>query len=496
MTKTMNLTVEPLNPQPTEKTWALSPLDQVAPHRYIRVILCAPLNASTDENRAKISKSLQIGLQRTLTQIPFLCGVLRENNDGSGRFHIAAGPGVLFRSVDMTDDEDFSYQKLKAAHFPPSELKADLLAPVGLIPDENAGVMAVQATFVSCGLLLTVCFHHFTVDVTAVETVLRAWAENTRLSQEGISGSKSTNLFPELLDRTPLSGSGGPNPKESGLDPKEKIKDFPQYKLLSSAPPSLDENSTHAQPTPPSSPPLKSTVLYFSAAKLSALKSLANPPTTSSPTSYISTNDAMTALLWHSIIKARRPVYPQQSRFLFAINCRKLFDPILPSPYLGGAIVYGFADRSIISPPPSEQSHSESSSHSHLHSELSKSALAIRNAITQITNKQVLELISLINSLSRMTDLVPSFDCVSGPDVFMTSWRDLRISDLNFGRSSIGKVERLRVLTTAVDGRMLVLPAMEEDDGGLEVFIGLKAPVMDRLTSDEELLRFAEVRCL
>ena len=65
------------------------------------------------------------------------------------------------------------------------------------------------------------------------------------------------------------------------------------------------------------------------------------------------------------------------------------------------------------------------------------------------------------------------------------------ISGLDWGQG-IGKVERLRVLASAFDGIILVLPALE--DGGLEIFIGLEAEAMGRLVKDEDLLKFAEVR--
>lgn len=76
-------------------------------------------------------------------------------------------------------------------------------------------------------------------------------------------------------------------------------------------------------------------------------------------------------------------------------------------------------------------------------------------------------------------------------DVKETSWRDMGISGLDWGQET-GKVERLRILATAVDWFILVLPALK--DGGLEVFVGLEAGAMGRLIADEDLRRFAEMR--
>lgn len=480
MTKTVSCMVKSLGSQSEGKIWRLSPLDQIITPLYIRSALCMPAAAPTPKDQETLFQSLQLGLQQTLTQIPFLGGVLRKDNDCSGRLQIASGPGILFRLVDLTDDSSLSYRELRDAHFPSHVFNGDVLAPVGPVP-ENSGspVMAAQANFVRYGLLLTVCFHHFAVDAAAVGSVLKAWAENTRWNHDTGSELKLVEPFPpELLDRTPLFGSGS-------QDPKENIRYYPQYKLLSATTPQTPEKSSNqAEPSaPPTIPPIRSAVLYFSASNLSALKALASP-TASSDTSYISTNDAFSALLWSSITKARglashhkKDPNPPQSRLLFSINCRKLFDPPVPSSYLGNVIIYSSADQpiSVLENP----------------SELSTTASAIRKAVTKVSNHHVQGLISLINSLTTPADLQPNMNCFLGPDLAMTSWRDMGVSGLDWGRG-IGKVERLRVLATAFDGIILVLPALE--DGGLEVFIGLEAEAMERLIKDEDLLRFVEVR--
>ena len=480
MGKTTNYLVKSLDSQLKEKTWTLSPLDHIITPLYIRFTLCIPAKAPTAENQGLLFQSLKLGLQQTLTQIPFLGGVLRENNDGSCKLHIASGPGILFRQVDLTDDSSFSYQELRDAHFPSNAFNGEMLAPVGPVPERSrAPVMAAQANFVPNGLFLTVCFHHFAVDAAAVGSVLRAWAEHARSSHDSGSELKPVKPFPpELLDRTPLFGS-------RGLGSIEDIKYYPQYKLLSATiPPSQEKSSGQAELSAPSTiPPIKSAILCFSASKLSALKAFLSP-SAPSDTSYISTNDAFSALLWSSITKARglgshegKDSNPPQSRLLFSINCRKLFDPSVPLAYLGNAIIYGAADQpiSVLENP----------------SELSTAASAIRKAVTKINHDHVQGLISLINSLTTPADLQPNMNCFLGPDLAMTSWRDMGISGLDWGEG-VGKVERLRVLATAFDGIILVLPALE--DGGLEIFIGLEAEAMERLVKDEDLLKFVEVR--
>lgn len=598
------------------QSWPLSPLDQIVPPLYIRFTLCIPTEADTAKAQETHVKSLRGGLRRTFSQIPFLGGVvvvgvgdggsgLRLDSDdddekekkekegkrerssssqgsGSGRFQIASGPGILFRHVDLTDDDGnrLSYNKLKTAHFPLSAFDGDLLAPLGPVPamekyssGAGAPVMAAQANFIPGGLLLTVCLHHFAVDAAAVGTVLRTWAKNTRVSHGDEDGDVDervdedndlessrkeilddrSSIPPESLDRTPLFGST--DEAAEVLNPLEKIKEFPQYQLFSAAFPSSvskqdpkqaeEAEEPSSPPPPPTIPPIKSAILYFSASNLSALKALVNQdisstpqkPSQSSPassSSFISTNDVLSALLWKSITKARRltpfnppspqnhppnsphppsspplPPLPQPqlscSKLLFSINCRNLLVPPLPQSYLGNVIIYGCASEPIarlLSLPPL--------------SSLTSIALVVRAAITKINNKHIHGLISLINSLPEPADLQPAINCFLGPDLAMTSWRDMGIGGLEWGigggdardakKPPLGKVDRLRPLSSPFDGIILVLPTMiedEEDDGkkgGLEVYVGLEAEAMRRLLRDGEeeggslLRRFAKVR--
>lgn len=464
MAKTTDSIVHPHGDKPMEEIIALTPLDQIMPRVYTRLILCIPMLSTSSENQATALASLKKGLSETLTQIPFLSDVLGDEEDGSGRVHIAPGSGVLLRGKDLTEDSHLAYQKLKDAAFPLSSLDGDVLAPVGMMSSEPAPpIMAAQANFVVGGLLLTVCLHHSALDAAGVATVVRTWAGNTKLSGDSKSGSETLDPLPsEALNRTPLIN----NSSSSKVDPNEKIKDFPQYKLTPPPPP------PKADDPPPTFtlPPMTAAIFHFSASALAALKSAATP---APPTeSYISTNDALCALLWHSITKARQLPTPTTSMLGFAIDGRKRLNPPLPPTYLGNVNIYASTQTTTDLPPTATQ---------------------IRTAITSITPTHIQNLTTLISALPLVTALQPAFNSFLGPDLAITSWRDMRLAGLEWG-SLIGKVESTRLPGAAFDGLCIVLPELE--DGGLEVLIGLEDGAMGRLRGDEEFTKFARVSCV
>ena len=188
------------------KAIRLSLLDQIMPRFYIRLVLCFPVQAASENDRNSIYTTLEKGLQRTVTRVPFLGGFLEEDQDGSHNLHITSGPGVLLRSNDLTEDSDRSFNVLKAAHFSPSHLDGDILAPTGAMSLEaTKPVMATQVNFLKGGLLLMVCIHHSVMDVAGLGSVLRTWAKNTKLSCAGTFGSDiSPDFTAEALDRSPL----------------------------------------------------------------------------------------------------------------------------------------------------------------------------------------------------------------------------------------------------------------------------------------------------
>lgn len=479
-TKTIDILVKSNWNQPDGKMIKLSPLDQIMPRCYIRLVLCFPLRRTSEDNRSSVFASLETGLQRTLTQIPFLNGVLEEDQDGSSNLHIISGSGVLLRFKDLTEDSNWSFNDLRAVHFSPSRLNSDVLAPIDAMSSEAMpSVMAAQANFVKRGLLLVVMIHHSAVDAAGLGSVLRIWAKNAELSgTDAFDSAISTISTAEALDRSSLMGY----PDAATSNPQDKIRKHPQYKLKDRSRLDSIKDSDETASHPPAPPNMSSTVFYLSPENIAKLKTAASSSTGIADTG-ISTNDALCALMWHSITKARKLPLLEDcssqslSTLGFPIDGRRRLDPPLSSTYLGNVNIYGsvcFPIRYLID-----------------HANLSNTASAIRSAVLKVDHAHIHDIISLISSLSVVTDLQPSFNNFLGPDLAISSWRHMGISDLNWG-DSIGMIERVSFLKASFDGLGIIMPPSK--DGGWEVLVELEAETMNRLRADEEFLRFAEVR--
>lgn len=482
MAKAMDYFVKASNDQATDDLISLSPLDQIMPRLYTRLILCLPTKVSSEEDHAIIFSALEKGLQKTLVEIPYLGGVVAEDNDKSGKVHIEPGPGVFLCLKTLGDGADMPYPNLKDSHFPPSRLGGDVKAPGDMVLlGSTPPVMAAQVNIVQGGVLLAIGIHHSSMDAAGFATVLKLWASNTKTSflsdgPLGDEAAKLNSLPSNSLDRNPLMKAS----TAADGDPKVKIKEHPQYKLQPTPPPPKEtENASTAPPTF-ALPPMTPTVFYFAAAKLAALKSSINPSS-----SFISTNDALCALLWSSITRAR--TLPENitegqetpsSLLGFAVDGRRRLSPPLPSSYIGNVNIYASARL-----PTSTLSKNM---------ELGSIASAIRTAITEVDNDRIQDVIALITSLPNVTDLKPGFNYFLGSDLAITSWRDMGLIGLDWG-TGIGKVEAVRLPKVDFDGLCIVLPELA--DGGLEVLVGLEDGAMERLKGDEAFMAVAEVRC-
>lgn len=482
MAKLMESFVKLSNHQATDDVVNLSPLDQIMPRLYTRLILFLPTQPSSMQDQTFIFSALEKGLQKTVAEIPFLGGVVGEDKHDSGKVHVAPGPGVPFCLKNLEDDSDMSYQKLKDSHFPLSSLGGDIKAPEDMISlGSNPPVMAAQVNIVEGGVLLAIGIHHSAMDGVGFATVVQTWARNTKLNLllNGLSEDEVANpnsLTYRSLDRNPLMKTS----RTADVDPQVKIKDHPQYKLEPTPPPPQETEDAPTAPPTFTLPPMTPTVFYFAASKLAALKSVTIPSS-----SFISTNDALCALLWSSITRAR--TLPEDSTggqeapsslLGFAVNGRGRLSPPLTPSYLGNVNLYASARLPI--------------STLSKNTELKNIASAVRTANYELSNDRIQDVIALITSLPNVTDLKPGFNSFLGPDLAITSWRDMGLIGLDWG-AGIGKVEAVRIPKVGFDGLCIVLPALE--DGGLEVLVGLEDGAMERLKGDESFLAVAEVRC-
>ncbi|KAI9778069.1 MAG: hypothetical protein M1839_008373 [Geoglossum umbratile] len=464
----------------------LTPLDQITPRLYLRLILSFPIRPSSD--RDAIVKVLSYGLKQVITDIPYLTGktCLRVDGESSGRMEIQRQlrDRVELRAEDLTMPNSGwtfgSYDELCAKHMPPSLLDGDILAPVMLYPDQKtpARIMAAQANFIPGGLLLCVAIHHSVTDGVGMAAVLKTWAKWCQRGPDSDYMYESEPEFPKsALDRNPLM---------KGLT-ETQPQGHKEYNIR--PPPSQEET-----PKPVSAPKTDHGIFYFSADSLSSLKAAVSSSVPSAddeaPKTWISTNDALVAFFWSCVTRARFPRLqsslvgdPEVEATLgMAVDGRRRLDPPLPSEYIGNVTAFSAATAPL----------STLTSATSLPA-LGVLAFSIRESVARIDDTHIRSAITFIDRVADVRTIAPGFKCVFGRDFYTTSWADQGIMEADWGNVVGGVSTYLRLPKHAFDGLCVVYPRLL--DQGLEVLIGLHAEDMVRLRSDELFCKFASWRC-
>lgn len=160
-------------------------------------------------------------------------------------------------------------------------------------------VLLVQATFMSDGLVLTVVCHYAAMDMvgqTAVIEWLGKACRGEAYTEEELAVGNGVRMGAvELLE-----------------DVEDPFALVPEQVLP--PPPAGTESKREA-------PPVTSVWSYFNFGK-AALKAIKDEATSTLPddgtASFVSTNDALSAFLWHSVLRARKQRLPPSTPSTFA----------------------------------------------------------------------------------------------------------------------------------------------------------------------------------
>ena len=295
---------------------------------YTQICFCYPLESRS--NDSAIIETLTNGLERLSAGFPWLAGqVLREGPDESV-FKIKPlekTPRLIFK--DLRNDHSIpTMDALREAEFPFRMLDESIIAPRNTLPESHTGpasdpapVLLLQATFITGGLLLTFAAQHNTMDMMGQSQVMRLFSKACRneafTSEELSSGNLACRHLISLLD-----------------DSDEQYLKEPASQTAQSVPFAPIPNDTNPHPAPPP----KCTWVYFNFNHnaLTALKSLASQ-TLTPPSEFISTDDALTAFLWQSILRARLPrltsTAASKSTLTRAVDVRRYLN--IPATYTG-----------------------------------------------------------------------------------------------------------------------------------------------------------------
>ncbi|EKG16269.1 Transferase [Macrophomina phaseolina MS6] len=352
---------------------------------------------------------------------------------------------------------------------PASLLDSALLAPPrGAEAPPGRHLLAAQANFIPGGCLLYVSTSHAFVDAFGFAAILDEWAMLCRGIAPPDCDSTSAQL-PVAL-RPPVQ------PGEYHV--LKHRKNLWRALGLDWRPKDRNSLSIAAQLQ---QAPVRTCTFSFSPAALALLKASASPRAGSGK--WISTNDALMALMWRCIVRARsggRHLFenPDESTLMAAMNVRSKLSPPIPPNHLGNVVLYGLTDMSIdalIAP----------------ETPLSTIASAVRESMQRYSDPAFLEdAVKLAASIPDISSLALAFPTWMAENVVPSSLASLPIYDMDFDAGSDhGRPDYFRFPAKQFEGICFVLP--RHRNGVVEARLSLEAEHMDRLMADTEFLLYA-----
>lgn len=251
-------------------------------------VFCFPLRDPDD--LPQLVATLTHGLDKLAKSFPWVAG--RVVNEGkttvsSGVFKIKPDgriPRLIVRDLRAALGAP-TLAALEVANFPTSMLDEDLFSPVRVLPgnadEDRSPVLILQVSLMDGCLLLNIVGNHQALDGTGQEQVtylLDKACRGEAFTEEEIAVG---NLSRADVVR-PLDDSWQPSPDSPYLKPA----------------PSFNQPAAGAVPAPA----LRWTDVAFSGSALACLKAEASRDVESG---YVSTDDALTALIWQSLARAR-----------------------------------------------------------------------------------------------------------------------------------------------------------------------------------------------
>ncbi|KAI9598635.1 transferase [Syncephalis fuscata] len=393
------------------------------------------------------TNKLIASFHQTLNQFPVLYGKLDHTNDGPTQI-IPTDRGITITVEQATVEFDDMEPDWSISKIPKTFLATDSLPQAG-----DAPLIAARITRLpnNEGVAISVAIHHCITDDHGLLLFLNTWAAYTR--GEPIQSSHYSNI--DLLRLQ------GPNILNDGVYRllKKKYTDEHKDLILSST----------------KSASIKTGLFRISSEQLLCLKRDAVDTHAASnfiqttAESWVSPNDALIALIWRAIIRAKQHSANKQSNLYLFIDSRPRWNPPLPKEFFGNAIYcleLSLLTGNLLQKPIGEiarQIHEESAK---LNGDYLQSTL---------TSKPTL--------ISQAKEVQHALITDTEVDVGITNLSSFPIYSVNFG---YGTPVCCRVFSNLHKNRVVIIPAPNSFEG-IEVLIALNTDHIDRLSKDESL---------
>lgn len=459
----------------------LSSLEHCMPRSYIRI--CFSYRLPDPSLLPEIEARLNNFIRRTVDAKPYLSGYVVAvekpgNRVGAVELRFSNTdfleyPNVMMRHL-TPDEVPYSYDELDSNGLPPSVIRPELVSALKESADEDwAPVFRVQANVVEGGLIVSVYLHHCISDGTGFGLLVSGsvlhddFAFDRHLDFQGRNMPSLSMRLDEFANHMSVVR------KELSYSSANQINDR-RLKCKT-----VEEKS---RANGSAATPGRGCVIAFS---LDKVKRLREHVTEHTEGDFVSRNDVLQALLWHSMAKARIPSLGQDppvttAKLLIPTNIRKKLKNALSESYFGAAVDFAsvemplchLKDQSIAS--------------------FAQTARAIRKGINKVDEAYVRQAIALARHPNPKIDVrdlqASNMDRAKGADMYVTSWEKLRMYDATF-EMGLGQPDWVRKPWSKDPGSCIVLPHDARKDY-VEIVVQMAVADMGRLLEDSDFMEY------
>lgn len=440
--------------------------------------------------KEQISSALNLGLERLSAAFPWVAGqVVNTNPDAKSTpkykiRQLKPTPELVIK--DYTNDPSIpTFSQLKEAKYPMSMLSEDTWAPCSTLagltydpsspdgdPNKVAPVMLVQISFVAGGLVLCINLQHNVCDMTGQETIM-SWLSKACRGEDFTEQEMRLGQI-DRATAVPLITEDNWTP--GNLLDHQIIRPQQDTSQESTASTTPAPDSTAAE-TPEPPPSCSWSYFNFSATALDALKRLASQNLPSS-CKFISTDDAISAFIFQSILRARKPRLQHQQPVTFAraVDARRYLDvdPAYPG------ILQNMAYVTYELP-------------SLLTAGLGQVAASMRKEVDPTSSDITLRTRALVTYLAQSPENSSTISFTASlktdRDIMLSSWAKIAAYNWDFG-FGLGKPEAVRrPALLPVESLMYIMP--KDGNGDIAVGICLRREDLERLVEDAEWTKYA-----
>ena len=421
------------------------------------------------EETSTIVARLQQGLDKLSEAVPWVAGKVVNRpshpNDAYPYKIVSSGPTPKLIVRDHRTALDVpSMDELVKGNFPIRLLDENVFSPIKVLPgtigEERDAVLTIQCNVLRGGLALNIVGNHQVLDGTGQEQLVYLLDKACRgeaLNDEEIATAN--------LDRTALVPPFG----EDWQAPSDSM----YIKRPPSTPATTQDENLHAKALPA----VEWVNWSFSQTALTRLKSSA---TQTSSCDYISTDDALTALIWQSLARTRLHRLPPTttSTLARAVNPRRYLD--IPPNYPGYISNNAFSTLTLqeLAALPLGTIAS-----------LLRRTVDPRTSTLRDSTREFATLLlrtkdkSSVNMAARL-----DLDC----DLMVSSWAGMRCYAFDFGLGLGVPGAFRRPRQARVPGLVFLLPRRGDGDGEVVVKMGGRGDDFDALRGDGVWMGFAD----